>query len=151
MAQYIESNLTSNEKIVLEAKVSWWSQLSVFILGVCFLLSAIGGKSGISLLIALAFFAIAVIRVISTELALTTKRVIAKTGFIRRDTVELKLDKVEGLAVSQGIFGRMLNYGNIVVTGTGGLRTPIPFISNPIEFRNIFNEYMEHPEKFIEN
>ncbi len=149
MAKYIEANLTSKENIVAEAKVSWWSQWIMIFWGVLLILVAIGGKAtGGYFIIALIFLAVAVIRVISTELALTTKRVMAKTGFIRRDTVELRLNKVEGLYVNQSVMGRLLNYGTIVVSGTGGLKTPIPFISNPVYFRNIFNEFLEHPENF---
>lgn len=151
MAGYIENNLTSSEEIVLEATVSWWSQLSLILLGVFLLLAGITSKGFGFILIGLLLFGTAFMRVKSTELALTTKRVMAKAGIIRRDTVELRLEKVEGLYVTQSMFGRMLNYGTIVVSGTGGLKTPIPFISDPIYFRNIFNEFLDNPESFYED
>ena len=136
MAGYIESNLTSNEQIVLKAKVSLWSQWVMISLGILFTLSSVGKDAGGLIVIAFIFFGIAIVRVISTELALTNKRVMAKYGFIRRDSVELRLEKVEGLYVNQSIVGRILNYGTITVSGTGGLKTPIRFISNPFYFRN---------------
>ncbi len=140
MASYIDANLTNNERVILRAKVSWWSQIWMLLFGTILITVGFG----------LILIIIAVLRVMTTELALTNKRVIAKTGFIRRDTVELRLDRVEGLMVSQDIIGRMLNYGTVVVTGTGGIKTPIPFISNPIDFRRVVNEYLDDPSQFEE-
>ena len=102
MAGYIESNLTSNEQIVLKAKVSLWSQWVMISLGILFTLSSVGKDAGGLIVIAFIFFGIAIVRVISTELALTNKRVMAKYGFIRRDSVELRLEKVEGLPIAVG-------------------------------------------------
>ncbi|WP_044563509.1 PH domain-containing protein, partial [Azospirillum sp. B4] len=60
---------------------------------------------------------------ITTELAVTTKRAIAKWGFIRRNTVELNLSKVESFHVNQSILGRLLNYGSISIHGIGATDT----------------------------
>lgn len=138
MASYIDSNLTTNERVIKNAKVSWWSQWAMILLGIL----------TIWFLFGIVFFVVAVVRVMTTELALTNKRVIAKTGFIRRDTVELRLEKVEGLIISQGIIGRIFNYGTVIVSGTGGIRTPIPFITSPIAFRRVVNEFLEDPNQF---
>lgn len=157
MGKYIDSNLITNERVIKEAQVSWWSQWPYFLIGGFFLLSGLGaslgsseegGNAGLVLFIAISFIVIAVVRVISTELALTTNRVIAKTGFIRRNTVELRLEKVEGFVVDQSIVGRIFNYGSVVVSGTGGIKTPIPFIYNPTEFRRVVNEFLENPSQF---
>lgn len=72
---------------------------------------------------------------VSTELAITTKRVIAKTGFIRRNTVELNHAKVESFNVNQGIAGRIFGFGTVSINGTGGVRTPIRTIKDPLQFR----------------
>jgi uncharacterized membrane protein YdbT with pleckstrin-like domain len=71
----------------------------------------------------------------TSEFAVTNKRVIIKVGILRRRTLELQLSKVEAVAVDQGILGRMLGYGNIVVTGTGGSKEPFKTIRGPLEFR----------------
>lgn len=157
MGSYIDSNLTTNERVIKEAQVSWWSQWPFFLIGGFLVLSGMGaslgsdesgGGGGVILFIAATFIILAVIRVISTELALTNKRVIAKTGFIRRNTVELRLEKVEGFVVNQSIFGRIFKYGSVVVSGTGGIKTPIPYIYNPAEFRMVVNEFLENPSQF---
>ncbi|NOQ30815.1 MAG: PH domain-containing protein [Helicobacteraceae bacterium] len=72
---------------------------------------------------------------ISTELAVTTKRVIAKWGFIRRVTIELNHTKVESFHIDQGIMGRILNFGNVIINGTGGGKTPIKNIEDPMRFK----------------
>jgi uncharacterized membrane protein YdbT with pleckstrin-like domain len=72
---------------------------------------------------------------LSSEFAITNKRVVIKVGFVHRKTLEMVLTKVETIRVSQSILGRVLNYGTIVVTGTGGTNEPFASIANPLEFR----------------
>ena len=72
---------------------------------------------------------------VTSEFAVTDKRVIIKVGLIKRRTLETMLIKVEGISVDQSILGRLLDYGTIVVTGTGGTREPFTNIANPLEFR----------------
>ena len=78
---------------------------------------------------------------------MTNQRVIAKVGLIRRNTVELRIDKVESLGIHQGILGRIFNYGSIVIKGTGGTNTPIPNIKAPMQFRSIVNITLEMDSK----
>ncbi|UOO81955.1 PH domain-containing protein [Uruburuella testudinis] len=84
----------------------------------------------------------------TTELALTNKKVIAKFGFIRRSTIELNLDKVESISVEQGFIGRIFNFGSIVVRGTGGSQAPIPYIAQPLEFRRQVNALLDKKADF---
>ena len=72
---------------------------------------------------------------LSTELVITNKRVVAKFGFIRRSTTELNHSKVESFNVEQNILNRILDSGTVVINGTGHIRTPIPNIDSPLEFR----------------
>lgn len=80
---------------------------------------------------------------ISTELGILEKRVVGKWGFIRRDTIELKLDKTESARIEQSILGRILNYGTVIVIGTGGSPTPFKFIAEPLEFRKKLYETLK--------
>lgn len=72
----------------------------------------------------------------TTELAITDRRIIFKRGFIRRHTIEMNMDKIESVDVDQSILGRMLNYGDITVRGTGTGLEPLKDIDDPIGFRN---------------
>lgn len=71
---------------------------------------------------------------------MTNKRVIAKFGFISRQTIELNIGKVESIQVSQGILGRVFNFGSLVFAGAGNPQAPIPGISDPMTFRRVFME-----------
>jgi uncharacterized membrane protein YdbT with pleckstrin-like domain len=70
------------------------------------------------------------------ELAVTNRRVIYKRGFVRCHTIEMNMDNVETVDVDQSFWGRIFNYGTIVVHGTGGSLEPLPRIDSPIEFCN---------------
>lgn len=72
----------------------------------------------------------------TTELAITNRRIIFKRGFIRRHTIEMNMDKIESVDVDQSILGRILNYGDITVRGTGTGLEPLKDIDDPIAFRN---------------
>jgi len=135
---YVASNLTTGEQVVALGRVHW----SVYVPGALFaalgVLIVVAGvtPAGVALLAGSAvMLARGWVHSSSTELAITNKRVIAKFGFLRRHTVELLHSKVEGFVVEQGIMGRILDYGTVVVNGTGSGKTPIPQIAAPLEFR----------------
>ncbi len=134
MSSYVKGSLIKDEKIIYEGKVSIWSLLPLVIAGLIFL-----PVFGIGLLL----WVVAALRYMSTEMAFTNKRVIAKTGFISRKTVELSISKVESIQVEQGIIGRIFNYGSLVVAGAGNPQAPIPGISEPMDFRRKFLEFSE--------
>jgi len=71
-----------------------------------------------------------------TEIAVTNRRVIYKHGLIQRETNEMNMDKVESVQVSQSILGRILDFGDVTILGTGeGLET-LRTIASPIKLRN---------------
>ena len=72
----------------------------------------------------------------TTEIAVTNRRIIYKEGFIRRTTVEMHMDKVESVDVDQSILGRLLDYGDIIVKGTGTGFEPLKQIAAPLDLRN---------------
>ena len=72
----------------------------------------------------------------TTEIAVTDRRVIFKTGFIQRDTTEMHMDKVESVDVKQSILGRVLDYGDVEIRGTGAGFEPLRMIARPLELRN---------------
>ena len=72
----------------------------------------------------------------TTETDVTNLRVVHKTGFIKRRTFEMSLDKVESVDVNQSILGRIMNYGDVTVRGVGEGGETIKTIASPLEFRN---------------
>lgn len=143
MGNYIESNLARDEQVIEKANVSWLSQFWYLLFGFLFLLMGMPTKNNFFLVVGAVLIVIAIINVVTTELAITNRRIIAKTGLIRRNTIELKVNRVESLGVNQSILGRIFNFGSIVVKGVGGSNAPIPFISKPMEFRQQVNNYLD--------
>jgi uncharacterized membrane protein YdbT with pleckstrin-like domain len=84
--------------------------------------------------------AIHAVELVTSEFAVTTTRLIFKVGLVARYTTELLLGKVESIGVQQKLLGRLLNYGDLVVTGTGGVREVFPRVHDPIGFRNRVQE-----------
>jgi uncharacterized membrane protein YdbT with pleckstrin-like domain len=85
---------------------------------------------------ALFFLAQAWFRRWVTEIAVTNVRIILKRGFIRRHTIEMNMDKVESVDVDQSLLGRIFNYGNITVRGTGSGFEKLRMIDHPLRFRS---------------
>lgn len=85
--------------------------------------------------IALILLLAAWIRRRSSEFAVTNKRVIIKLGVTTTRSMELLLSKIEGITVTQSLWGRMFGFGEIVVTGSGGTQEPFDGIQSPLDFR----------------
>jgi len=79
------------------------------------------------------------LRRISTEIIVTNRRIILKTGLIGRQTIEMNLDKVESVLVRQGAFGRLLDFGTIIIRGVGAGLEPIANLAAPLEFHRYVN------------
>ena len=143
---YVDNNLMSGEQVLYRAKLHWgifvFPAILLFI-GLIIAISAgagVGGGGGTFLaLVILLLFAIPILlalkRYLTTEFAVTSRRVIVKEGFIRRKALDLNHNRVEGLMVNQGVFARMFNAGTIWVMGTGGTKQPAHFIIDPMAFR----------------
>jgi uncharacterized membrane protein YdbT with pleckstrin-like domain len=136
---YVDSNLLPNEQVTYRARLHHIIYGLPAVVLLIALLTALGGGGWI------AGAAIGVIGVVlllppwirstSSEFAITNKRVLIKVGLIRRHSLELLLQKVEGIGVDQGILGRIFGYGTITVSGVGGTKEAFKMISNPLEFR----------------
>ncbi len=122
---YVSDNLMAGEKIEYEASLSNW----------CFFWQIFFGVILIPVLVGIVLLLIVYVQKKCTELAVTNKRLIAKKGFIQRNTVEINLKKIESTQVHQGLMGRMFNFGTIIVSGTGHGNAPIKYIANPLEFK----------------
>jgi uncharacterized membrane protein YdbT with pleckstrin-like domain len=76
------------------------------------------------------------VRRITTEFAVTDRRVIYKTGLFSRHTLEMNRSKVESVDVNQPVMGRLFGYGTIILRGTGSTLEPIHHIADPLTFRS---------------
>jgi uncharacterized membrane protein YdbT with pleckstrin-like domain len=134
---YIESNLLPDEQVVYKARLHWIifvKPFAVVFIGLVFLfIQPIIG--GVVILIGLAASVPTIVDYISSEFGVTSKRVIIKIGFIRRRTLELLLRHVEAISVDQSVTGRILDFGSLTLTGTGGVMELFHNVRSPLELR----------------
>jgi uncharacterized membrane protein YdbT with pleckstrin-like domain len=140
----LDEQLLAGERIVYRTRPHW------ILFGGPLLLAAVGLALGATLQLAAgdywyagaALIGIALllaippaIQYLSSDFAVTDKRVLARMGILHRQSLETLLSKIEGIGVEQGLWGRVLGFGTITITGTGGTRESIAGIPRPLEFR----------------
>lgn len=154
---YVEKHLIPGESVQYQTKLHWIVMLGHAAIGILLALLAIalpiawatlGTKPknssvpGAVYLLALVFFLAGAalfftgfLKRIATEMAVTTKRVIVKTGIIDRRTVEILLSRIESVAVEEPAWGRLFGYGTVIVRGIGGTPEVFQNIQHPLQFR----------------
>ncbi len=138
---YLDNILQPGETVRYQGSVHWILYLPPIFLAVAGLVAAAMGPIG--LIVAAACFAIALVLTLrawfirwTTEIAVTNLRVIYAKGFIQRRSVEVHMDKIESVDVDQSVLGRLFNYGNVTIHGTGTTMEPFRDIDRPLDFRN---------------
>jgi len=146
---YVEKVLQPGEEVLARSRLHWFIYRSALFYALLTVAALVGSRmvpaeNGALVLIVAALFALFTLiaflaawgRRVTTELAVTNHRVIYKTGFLSRHTIEMNRSKVESVDVQQSVTGRIFGYGTIIVRGTGGSLEPIRNIANPLNFRS---------------
>src|ERR1700675_2942284 len=150
MGRYIDDILQPGEKVLYSTNAHWMFYLpaiAAWILAlILVILSRATSTEGVGLLCLSAAAVVAIAALYwtarawfhrwTTETDVTNLRVIHKTGFIKRRTFEMSLDKVESVDVNQSILGRIMNYGDVTVRGVGEGAEVVEHIASPLDFRN---------------
>jgi heme/copper-type cytochrome/quinol oxidase subunit 1 len=161
---YVQSNLVPGETVIYETRLHWVVTLANLVVG-CLLLLLPGafllyyahkqsgieskelhvmeGGAAVFLISGIIVILAGMVRRNATEMAVTNRRVVIKTGLASRKTIEMLLNKVESIEVSETTAGRMLGYGTIVVIGTGGTPEPFHKVAHPLEFRSQVQQQIE--------
>lgn len=152
---YVEKHLIPGETVQYQTNLHWIVMLGHAGLAAFFLLAGIAllvfsfstwhnAESHSTALIWLALASLVVAGVLlgigvvkrnATEMSLTNKRVIVKTGLATRRTIELLLSRIESVVVEESAMGRVLGYGTVIIRGTGGTPEVFEKIAHPLEFR----------------
>ncbi|MDF1758526.1 MAG: PH domain-containing protein [Legionellaceae bacterium] len=77
-------------------------------------------------------------------LIIKNKQVILCTGIFVRQTLDLSLNKIESVDIRQSILGSILQYGSLVITGTGGTRQYINFLNKPLTCRRYIEQALHN-------
>jgi uncharacterized membrane protein YdbT with pleckstrin-like domain len=150
MGRYIDDILQPGEKVLYSTNAHWIFYLPAIAAWIVAAVLVVLSRVFVSetpALICMSLAAIAAIFALykmltawfhrwTTETDVTNLRVVHKTGFIKRRTFEMSLDKVESVDVNQTILGRLLNYGDVTVRGVGEGAETIRTIASPLDFRN---------------
>lgn len=131
---YIDRSLGEGERVVARAHFHWLYQL-----GAVLALVVLGW-----ILIGIVIFIRMTIRYHTTEIGITTHRFILKTGLFTLHTQEMALQNIEGVKLNQGVLGRIFNYGELRIEGTGVDAIEFPkMIADPVTFRRAIESAKE--------
>lgn len=142
MGRFVECNLIQNEELVYRGKIHWASLIQhvapiVIIIGLLTLLNI--GHTTKRLVITLVVI-IGLIRMIrpvvemfTTELGLTSKRIIGKVGLINTRSMDAPLNKINNVTIQNNFWGRIFGYGTIYASTSSG---------------SYFYRYIAKPENF---
>ena len=150
MGRYIDDILQPGEKVLYSTNAHWIFYLpaiAAWLVAIAFLVLSRLVVADTPVMLCLALAAVSAVVALykmltawfhrwTTETDVTNLRVVHKTGFIKRRTFEMSLDKVESVDVNQSILGRLLNYGDVTVRGVGEGAETIRTIASPLDFRN---------------
>jgi hypothetical protein len=119
---YIKDSLEAGEKILFQPSVSKMAYLGAF------------------LNFALSFLPFGVMRLAGTELALTDRRIIGRSGVTK---IKMKHADIGYVGVRQSLAGMIFGYGNIIVESKDGARAVFKSITLPVVFQQEANEAIE--------
>jgi uncharacterized membrane protein YdbT with pleckstrin-like domain len=150
MARYIDEILQPGEKVLYSTNAHWIFYFPAIVAWiVALILFGLSRQSAVEGVVLLCLVGAGLVGLaalywtikgwfhrFTTETDVTNLRVVHKTGFIKRRTFEMALDKVESVDVNQTILGRLLNYGDVTINGVGEGRETIMTIASPLAFRN---------------
>ena len=154
---YVEKHLIPGETVQYQTKLHWVVMLghvsvatALELLALLFLVASFSKSSGAGVapprtviyfgallffVVGGILFTIGLLKRNATEMAVTNKRVIAKTGIAERRSIEILLSRIESVVVDEPAMGRILGYGTVIVRGTGGTPEVFEKIYHPLEFR----------------
>ena len=150
MGRYVDEILQPGEKLLYSTNAHWIFYVPAIASWIVALVLLVLSRTIITdSLILSCWMAAAVIAVVAlywtvrgwfrrltTETDVNDRRVVHKTGFIKRRTFEIALDKIESVDVDQSIMGRILNYGDVTILGVGEGKETLQTIASPLRFRN---------------
>jgi uncharacterized membrane protein YdbT with pleckstrin-like domain len=160
---YLDNNLMPDEKVLYRAKPHWiifWPTFLLLLIGLALFIFGIKQPlpttsptfhlnintlvARLALLLAIILAIPEFITYVTSEYGVTNRRVLMKTGFFRRISLDIRLSRVESIAVQQTLLGHLLNYGSILISGVGGSKDPFPTIASPLLFRQKIQEQLEN-------
>ena len=147
---YIDKNLLPGERILFRTK----KHLILFFFPVVLLIFSMYAVSYMQAnpilihiqwapwLVTLLFWAHVGLEYMTSEYAVTDKRIMMREGFFYRHANEMRLTAVSQVNVDQSLLGQMLNYGTVSINAFGAFDA-FPLIDKPFLFQKYVNEQLD--------
>jgi uncharacterized membrane protein YdbT with pleckstrin-like domain len=147
----LPSALREGEKVLVKGRISegiYWKPFAIlmFALLLCLIAIPLGVFMGI---VAFLSFSYAALLQKFLLLVVTNERIFFRSGLIKVDTVQVRLERVESVEIQRTITGQLLGYGTVVLTGVGSRYSFIRYLANAAEVRNVIDELLYAREKNI--
>jgi uncharacterized membrane protein YdbT with pleckstrin-like domain len=127
---YISRRLAPGETILHRGRFHFvqeiWPWVALVVLGI--------------LVIGVIIWIVELVRMNTTQMAVTNRRVLLKRGFFMVHLDELTLGSIEGSHIDQSIFGRMFGYGKLTLQGRGDTHLQFPTMDQPSRFRSAIEQ-----------
>jgi len=139
MKSYVDEVLAPGERIAARARFHWTTYFWPIFWTVLTL--------GVGIILTGPWMLVIWIRQKSTDLVVTDRRLIHKTGLIGREVIEHRLSKIETINIDQSVMGRLLNYGSVSVTGTGVSTIAFSRIADPLGFKRAIEAVVHRAQR----
>lgn len=144
-------SLREGEKVLIRGDIStgiFWKAFAIFMLALLF--SLLAWQLAVFLgIVAMLTFGYEMLLQKFLLLIVTNERIFFRSGLLKVDTVQVRLERVESVEIQRTLTGHMLGYGTVVLTGTGSRFSYIPYLSNAAEIRNVIDEMLYAREKKV--
>ena len=145
---YVRQNVMEEEEVIMHMHVHWIVFVPWFLITIAVLSTMFFFPTNLTLIIVVRFIAAMLfikasanlIYFWTSEYGVTTRRVLGKTGLVRIRSVDILLQKVEAVKLEQGVLGRIFDFEDLIVTGTGGTVEVLTDVPNPMGVRNAIQE-----------
>ncbi len=141
--------LREGEKILIKGRISegiYWKSFAVLMFAL--LLGLIAIQLAVFMgIVALLSFIYAALLSKFLLLIVTNERIFFRSGLLKVDTVQVRLERVESVEIQRTITGQILNYGTVVLTGVGSRYSYIRYLANAAEIRNVIDDLLYQREK----
>jgi uncharacterized membrane protein YdbT with pleckstrin-like domain len=79
----------------------------------------------------------------TTDLTVTDRRVILRSGLFTQRNQQIVLRKIESIDIRQAPLSSLLDFGNVTIVGTGGSTQTIKSVSRPFALRESIQTLLE--------
>jgi membrane protein YdbS with pleckstrin-like domain len=146
---YIAHSLAASETLIYRARFPWFYSVGAWAILIASVVAAVavewegyGWTAALPLVVGAGLWLAIMVPIWATEIGVTSQRLIYKKGLLWRKTQELQLRAIEEVNLDQGVMGRLLDFGNLELRGTGVDDIALPTLADPLGLRKALQDGM---------